>query len=158
MTKNWCYLGKRFIIISVALLLLVLAAVSIYNISSCRGVEGQSDEEIVTELAQNYYSCMLKKDYRTGLGYLYRKENTLFTDDFLIQGYKDTPLLEYEILDVKKLADNVYGINSIAELDDGNGQQEVTNYAIYKDDEWKFVIHWSDVPEDMYDFRVVIGY
>ena len=44
------------------------------------------------------------------------------------------------------------------EIDDGEGAGPTTNYVIKYESQFFFVIHWTDVPNEIFDFRAVRGY
>lgn len=117
-----------------------------------------SEYEMAETLAVQFYDAVSKADYETALGLLYREETTMFTDEFIISASKEEPLLFYKVQNVKELADGVYEISAIGETDDGQGEREITNYAIVQDSKIRFVIHWSDVPSDLFDFGKVVGF
>lgn len=118
----------------------------------------QTDEKMAKEIATQYYKAMEKGDYDTAFDLLYRSEDTLFTDDFLISASQNEPLLSFAIQDVRKISDDLYEITSIIEIDDGEGAGPATNYVIKYASRFFFVIHWTDVPDEVFDFREVRGY
>lgn len=117
-----------------------------------------SEYEMAETLAVQFYDAVGKADYETALGLLHREASTMFTDEFIISGSQEAPLRYYKVQTVKKLADGVYEISAIGEVEDGQGKREITNYAILQDSNMRFVIHWSDVPSDLFDFGEVIGF
>ena len=44
------------------------------------------------------------------------------------------------------------------EIDDGEGAGPTTNYVIKYESQFFFVIHWTDVPKEIFNFQEVRGY
>lgn len=137
---------KKTVILLVAALSLILA-VSIY-LTYCVSGEHDTEDEIIS-LVNRYYDAMSEGRYEEGLSLLYRKENTMFDDDFLIEGYSNHETLSHEVLDVTELAEDVYAVTSHVEAV-GTEPSDVENYVIYMEGQPYFVIHRTDIPEDMY--------
>ena len=130
------------------LFLLVLIPVLAFMLMSAASGADERAEEI-KGLVRRYYDAMSEGRYEEGLSLLYRKENTMFDDDFLIEGYSNHETLSYKVLDVKELAEDVYAVTSHVEAE-GVEPSDVENYVIYMEERPYFVIHRTDIPEDMY--------
>lgn len=118
----------------------------------------QTDEARAKIITNQYYDAMEKGNYEIAFNLLYRSEDTIFTDEFLIRASSDEPLLYLKVQDVHKIADGLYEVISTAEIDDGNGKQTIKNYVIKYESQFFFVINWTDVPEELFDFTEAIGY
>ncbi len=139
----WCLIASVFAVVIV--IILVLPSL-------------QKDKEEAKKITTQYYKAMEKGDYDTAFALLYRGEDTMFTDEFLIRGSRNEPLLSFAIQDVHKLADDIYEVTSIIEIDDGEGAGSTTNYVIKYESQFFFVIHWTDVPKEIFNFQEVRGY
>lgn len=111
----------------------------------------------VASFASGYYDALIQKDYDTALGLLYRSSNTMFDDEFLLAGLQNSPPIYYRVNSVKKLSDGIFEVDGTGESNDGLGKRQVTNYVIDYHSKRSFVIHWSDVPSELYDFGKIIG-
>lgn len=144
MKKKWWWL-IAIVLITIVVIVPVLASM-------------QTDEKMAKEIATQYYKAMENGDYDTAFDLLYRSEDTMFTDEFLISASQNEPLLSFAIQDVRKISDDLYEITSITEIDDGEGAGPTTNYVIRYASRFFFVIHWTDVPVEVFDFQEVRGY
>ena len=111
----------------------------------------------VASFASGYYNALIQKDYDTALGLLHRSPDTMFDDEFLLTGLQNSPPIYYRVNSVKKLSDGIFEVDGTGESDDGLGKRQVTNYVIDYHSKRSFVIHWSDVPSELYDFGKIIG-
>ncbi len=141
----WCLFASVFAVVIVIILVLP-------------SLQKDEDEEEAKKIVTQYYNAMEKGDYDTAFALLYRGEDTMFTDEFLIRASRNEPLLSFTIQDVHKLADDIYEVTSIIEIDDGEGEGPRTNYVIKYGSQFFFVIHWTDVPNEIFDFKEVRGY
>lgn len=116
-------------------------------ISAASGADERMEE--IKGLVHQYYEAMSEGRYEEGLALLYRKENTMFDDDFLIDGYSNHETLSHAVLDITELAEDVYAVTSRVEAV-GVEPSDVENYVIYMEGQPYFVIHRTDIPEDMY--------
>ena len=107
--------------------------------------------------ASGYYNALIQKDYDTALGLLHRSPDTMFDDEFLLTGLQNSPPIYYRVNSVKKLSDGIFEVDGTGESDDDLGKRQVTNYVIDYHSKRSFVIHWSDVPSELYDFGKIIG-
>ena len=128
-------------------LLVLIPVLSFMLMSAASGADERAEE--IKGLVCRYYDAMSEGRYEEGLSLLYRKENTMFDDDFLIEGYSNHETLSYKVLDVKELAEDVYAVTSHVEAE-GVEPSDVENYVIYMEERPYFVIHRTDIPEDMY--------
>jgi hypothetical protein len=76
----------------------------------------------------------------------------------MIQATQEENPISYKIKNIKELAKDVYEVYGLGESDNGQGELDVKNYVIFYNSKYYFVIHWSDVPEELYDFGKVIGF
>ena len=104
-----------------------------------------------------YHGPYADVDYDTALGLLHRSPNTMFDDEFLLTGLQNSPPIYYRVNSVKKLSDGIFEVDGTGESDDDLGKRQVTNYVIDYHSKRSFVIHWSDVPSELYDFGKIIG-
>lgn len=111
----------------------------------------------VASFASGYYNALIQKDYDTALGLLHRSPDTMFDDEFLLTGLQNSPPIYYRVNSVKKLSDGIFEVDGTGESDDELGKRQVTNYVIDYHSKRSFVIHWSDVPSELYDFGKIIG-
>ena len=111
----------------------------------------------VASFASGYYNALIQKDYDTALGLLHRSPDTMFDDEFLLTGLQNSPPIYYRVNSVKKLSDGIFEVDGTGESDDDLGKRQVTNYVIDYHSKRFFVIHWSDVPSELYDFGKIIG-
>lgn len=117
--------------------------------------------DIVRSLATRYYDALIQKNYDEAFELLYRTPNTMFTNEFILVATHETPPIFYKVDTISELAEGVYEVCGTGKSDDGQGRLDVTdvkNYVIYYNSKYYFVIHWSDVPSDLYDFGKIIGY
>lgn len=128
-----------------ALLIGLLLGVGV--LGAARGVDQRTED--VTGMVCRYYDAMWEGRYEEGLSLLHREESTMFEDEFLIDGYENHELLSYEVLDVKELAEDVYAVTSHIEAVDME-PSDVENYVIYLEGQPYFVIHRTDIPENLY--------
>lgn len=110
-----------------------------------------SGNATVEALVTQYYDAVLQNDFETASGLLYRTENTIFTDEFLISGMREEPLIYYKFQNAKQLTEDVYEITGIAKCVDERGERTITNYVIKYNSKYYFVINWIDVPEELCD-------
>ena len=127
--------------------LVLVPVLAVLLMAAASGADGRTED--IKGLVHQYYAAMSEGRYDEGLSLLYRKENTMFEDDFLINGYSNHETLSYKVLDVKELAEDVYAVTSHIEAV-GVESSDVENYVIYMDGQPYFVIHRTDIPEDMY--------
>ena len=120
--------------------------------------EKQNEYDAAMNCATEYYDFLIQKEYKKAIEMLYRAENTIFTDEFLLSSIQEAPPVFYKVESIEKLAENVYEISGIGKSNDNQGERNVKNYVIYYNSKYYFVIHWSDVPSELYDFRKTIGY
>ena len=116
-----------------------------------------TEQDEIKMLALHYYDAISNGDYDEVFSLLYRSNNTLFTDDFIITGSIEEPLSHYKVNTVSKLSEKVFVVTGSGQVA-GENLDDITNYAIYLDGKYYFVIHWTDVPPEMYDFSKIIGY
>lgn len=127
--------------------LVLVPVLAVLLMAAASGADGRTED--IKGLVHQYYAAMSEGRYDEGLFLLYRKENTMFDDDFLINGYSNHETLSYKVLDVKELAEDVYAVTSHIEAV-GVEPSDVENYVIYMEGQPYFVIHRTDIPEDMY--------
>lgn len=127
--------------------LVLVPVLAVLLMAAASGADGRTED--IKGLVHQYYAAMSEGRYDEGLSLLYRKENTMFDDDFLINGYSNHETHSYKVLDVKELAEDVYAVTSHIEAV-GVESSDVENYVIYMDGQPYFVIHRTDIPEDMY--------
>lgn len=137
-SKNQWYL-IAIVLIAITTIALMLASM-------------HTDKEMAKEVATQYCKYMKKGDYAAAFNLLYRSEDTLFTDEFLINASQNEPLLSFSIQDVRKITDVLYEITSTVEIDDGKGARTTTNYVIKNESQFFFVIHWTDIPKEIIDY------
>lgn len=114
--------------------------------------------EAMGELALKYYHAIDQGDFETALSLLYRSEDTIFKDSFIIDGFTEQPLLYYKIQNIEQLAEDVYEVSATAEIADGNGRVETSHYVISLDSKSYLVLHWTDMPTELYNFEAVRGF
>lgn len=127
--------------------LVLVPVLAVLLMAAASGADGRTED--IKGLVHQYYAAMSEGRYDEGLSLLYRKENTMFDDDFLIEGYSNHETLSYKVLNVKELAEDVYAVTSHVEAE-GVEPSDVENYVIYMEGQPYFVIHRTDIPEDMY--------
>lgn len=129
--------------------LVLVPVLAVLLMAAASGADGRTED--IKGLVHQYYAAMSEGRYDEGLSLLHREENTMFDDDFLINGYESCDILSYEVLDVKELAEDVYAVTShIEAVGLESPESDVENYVIYMDGQPYFVIHRTDIPEDMY--------
>lgn len=148
-------MSKKNLILVCALLVGVFLVFVVFFFANS---ELNSTEKEVEMLATQYYDALIRGDYKTAFSLLYRTENTMFTDEFIVAATQEEPPIYYKVEDIKELSEGIYEVSGTGESDNGEGKHSVTNYVVYYNSKYNFVIHWSDVPTEIYDFREIIGY
>ena len=90
--------------------LVLVPVLAVLLMAAASGADGRTED--IKGLVHQYYAAMSEGRYDEGLSLLHREENTMFDDDFLINGYSNHETLSYKVLDVKELAEDVYAVTS----------------------------------------------
>lgn len=130
----------------IIIILVIVSALFLYL-----GIMHFRKPSVVIEITSNFYNEMKNENFPDALKLLYRKDNSPFDDDLIIDSYQRNKLSSFKINNIKKLDNKIYEVTVTAKLDDGE-KTSTTNYVIEVNGINYLVLNKIDIPSDIYTF------
>ena len=140
-------LVKKYVGLFIALIVVFILTVAILHIK--KNINEKND---VQEMATQYFDNIISERYEQAATMIFFNSQVENFRKLAVNGFIQDKLISYEIVNIKKIADRLYELNTVINSQK-TSNEKILNYALYTDNKWYIVMNSMDVPLDVYYFE-----